>query len=319
MRRLALFFLLIFTTSSYALGTGGYAGAFLRMGLGARPLALGSAFTAVAEETYAAFYNPGGLPYLLRREASLSVSVLPLDRHIYYVGYAQPIHPKAEGESRIFRGGFAVGWINSGVNAIDARDFDGNPLGALSNSENAFFLSFALQPHERVALGLTGKLLYHRFPSITDQGDAISSTGFGFDVGIMVRPFPNLSAGITLKDLNAKYTWNTEKLYERATTTTDRFPQRVSGGVAYRIPAYGLTLVADIEDNDKQDPEYHAGAEAVFGSHFALRGGLQNGDPTIGLGFQFPFIGKSAQLDYALVTEGAGAGEAHVFSWAFRF
>ena len=42
----------------------GYAGEFLSLGAGARSLALGSAYVAIADDAPAGYWNPAGLAYL---------------------------------------------------------------------------------------------------------------------------------------------------------------------------------------------------------------------------------------------------------------
>ena len=48
----------------------GQAGAYLKMGVGARALGMGSAFTAVADDSTASFWNPAGLAKMKKPEAS---------------------------------------------------------------------------------------------------------------------------------------------------------------------------------------------------------------------------------------------------------
>jgi len=64
------------------------AGAFLRMGLGARANAMGGAFTGIAEGPAAAYYNPAGIPFMETRELILSYRFLSLDRNFNY-GFMQ--------------------------------------------------------------------------------------------------------------------------------------------------------------------------------------------------------------------------------------
>ena len=42
-------------------GEGGYAGAFLRIPMGARPVAMGGAYTAIANDGAGSFYNVAGI------------------------------------------------------------------------------------------------------------------------------------------------------------------------------------------------------------------------------------------------------------------
>jgi len=55
---------------AFASGKGTAAGAFLRLAPGARGAAMGEALSGVADDAYAAWYNPAGLAFLERVEAA---------------------------------------------------------------------------------------------------------------------------------------------------------------------------------------------------------------------------------------------------------
>jgi len=74
----------------------GMAGAFLRMGLGARALALGDVGVAIPGDGYGLYYNPATLPYLKERALLTTYTYLALDRHLNFVGFALPLHPPSQ-------------------------------------------------------------------------------------------------------------------------------------------------------------------------------------------------------------------------------
>ncbi|MDE2291861.1 MAG: hypothetical protein KGL53_07240, partial [Elusimicrobia bacterium] len=51
------------STPVFAAGPGTSAATFLTLGFGARPLALGESFVAVADDVSALYYNPAGLAF----------------------------------------------------------------------------------------------------------------------------------------------------------------------------------------------------------------------------------------------------------------
>ena len=55
---------------------GGQAGSFLRQGLGARAIAMGNAFTGLAGDGFAGYYNPASLPFMNRPEIIFSFGYL---------------------------------------------------------------------------------------------------------------------------------------------------------------------------------------------------------------------------------------------------
>jgi len=166
---------------SYGDTPSGQAGAFLRLGLGARAIGMGNAMTGLAADGFAGFHNPGSLPFLTSPELAFSMGLLSLDRTHSYIGFSTYLQPKtAESGKSVggFRGGLALGWIHAGVENIDIRDGDGNHFGMLSNSENAFFASFALQPVSFIGVGVTIKVVLNRFPGIANDASTVNAEGF---------------------------------------------------------------------------------------------------------------------------------------------
>ncbi|MBN2093506.1 hypothetical protein JW964_28030 [candidate division KSB1 bacterium] len=299
-------------------GYGGYAGAFLRMGLGARPKALGGAYTAVAEGSYAGYYNPGAFPRNDYKELTLSYSALSLDRNFNYIGLVIPITPRTGSGEKPLKAGVHLGWINAGVDNIDGRDSNGRHYATFSNSENAFTFGFAVQPHELISVGFCAKILYNRMPEITKENEALTSKGLGFDVGVLIHPIQPLTVGILVKDLRSKYTWNTESVYERGTTTYNNFLQVLRIGAAYRLLQDRLLLTTDFEDNKKQEPKLHFGVEFSPYSNIYLRAGMDHLKPAFGFGYLYKLWKFQTVLDYAYISDEVAPSGEHVISWSFR-
>ncbi len=302
-------------------GDGGYAGAFLRMGMGARAKAMGDAFTAIPEGAVAGFYNPALLPHLQERQLVASYSFLPLDRNLDFVGFAMPLNPQPKENKRgkPLKAGIALGWVHAGTDKIYGANSNGQYTGDLSNSEHAFYLSFAIRPAEKLSIGISGKVLYNRMPGLQTDDSALTSTGFGVDFGIYVTPRKNLMMGFVVRDNMSKYTWNTDKVFERGTSTVYKFPKVTRTAIAYRIPGEWLLLTYEIESSDKQNPRYHYGMEISHKKIGALRFGLDDDMPTCGLGLKFNVFHKTAFINYAFIMNTVAPGSDHIFSWAFNF
>ncbi len=298
-------------------GDGGYAGAFLRMGMGARAKAMGDAYTAVPEGAVAGFYNPALLPHLKNRQLSLSFAFLPLDRKLDYVGYAQSLQPGKDEDEQPFKAGFAAAWVHAGTDNIDGRDSNGNHTTYFSNSENAFYLSFAISPSSILSFGVSGKVLYNRFPNVENDDGALTSTGFGMDFGAFLTPIPNVMCGLVIKDHMSKYSWNTDNVWDRGTSTVNNFPKTTRFGVACRIPQQWLLISADVENSKEQNPCYHVGCELSYLDIGAIRIGFDENYPTFGIGLSGNILGVRANVNYAFVDTGDAPGQDHIFSWTF--
>jgi len=263
------------------------------------------------------YYNPAGLVFLEQRWATATVNSMALDRKLFFLGYAQSIG--RDSEKNTLKGGFALGWMAAGVDGIDARDQSGNDIGTLSNWEHCFFFSFALNPAPPVAIGVSGKLLTSRMPDLMDDGGALSAVGFGFDIGVLVRPWRTLTLGLTVRDLRSKYTWDTQELYERGTQTVNRFPTIVRGGAAFRFQQDRVLVSFDVEKIQDRPAIPVAGIQFEGVRDVFLRAGMRKTDPTFGLGYIWSIGAKSIHLDYSFVPDPIAPRETHVMTWSLAF
>lgn len=315
----SFFLFLPFLFFSNAVGQGGYAGAFLRLGIAPRSEAMGRAYVAMVEGNESAFFNPASVAMFQRRELNTSFRPLTLDRTFTYVSLGLPIHPQADSSGRALNGGLSVSWIHAGVDNIDARDADGEKYASLSSAENAFNLSFALQPHPRAAIGLGLRVVMNRFGGVTQNNGDLSSSSFGFDLGALFELMEGIRIGVAARNLNLKYSWNTQDVYERGTTNYDKFPKAVSGGIAISRLAPWLTLAAEYEKRQYRDGALHLGALASYRDMVQMRVGLNDSQPTLGAGYMFGLFGKKSELHYAFATHSESLDGDHVFGWAFVF
>lgn len=282
----------------------GYAGAFLRMGLGARAAGMGNSGVAYSENGFAAYYNPGAVPYLEARYLSLTYYFLSLDRQLHYTGFALPLKPTA---------GISVAWLHGGVSDIQGRNFSGEPDEIYDTGEDVFILTFANAFHRLFSIGVNFKILQHQLLDI-------KGTGLGFDIGVLVKPFDNIALGIQLKDISSSYTWNTQKLFdEKGGNYTEYFPQILKVGLALKYRD-SFVFSGDLEASDQEDYRVHFGGEYLYRETLYLRLGMDNNHPTFGAGLAYGFVANlDTQLDYCVLFGVAGEGNTHVFSWEFKF
>lgn len=294
-------------------GRGGYAGAFLRMGLGARVLGMGGGSVALSNE-YSSYYNPAGLVFLKGNYFSSTLHSMSLDRSLFCLLYAQPFENKDDEQT--FRAGFSGGVISAGVSNIDGRDFNGVHTQNYSTSENCFFFSFAIMPAPFLSLGLSGKVLYYRLPGVTREGGSLSSTGFGLDFGLMIKPWKDLSLGFSIKDIRAKYSWDTQKVYEKGSQIIDEFPVIFRAGAAYDSLFNWITVTFDIEKVEFFPAVYFTGLEMQVMKCLTLRSGLLNGHITFGFGTELSVWNRRMFFNYGYVSEPAAPENINVFTWS---
>ena len=294
----------------------GTAGAFARMGFGARGMSMGNALTAVTTGDISTYYNPAVSAFSENRRAAATFGFLSLDRYLNFLSYTQAIKPTA---------GLSAGIINAGVNKIDGRDRSGTRTEEYSTYENQFYLAFSNRVDKRVSLGVAVKL-YH-----SKLFDEVKSTTVGFDVGVCVQILDGLFTGLTIQDIGSKYNWDTKPLYSDPTagkTVIEKFPTLRRIGVAYSLPN-GMGLVSvDYENSTQKTSILRAGAEYNFMEYFSVRSGidrLEFGENATGVKPSFGFTAKKSlgewtpAVSYAYIFESFAPRGIHIITLSTTF
>ena len=85
----------LFFSCSFAEDYAGLSGSFMRIGMTARSVAMGGAFTAEKDHGFSTFYNPAWAAFLIKRQVGLSYSSMSLDRRLSGLSFATPLPPTA--------------------------------------------------------------------------------------------------------------------------------------------------------------------------------------------------------------------------------
>lgn len=280
----------LFCGDMFAGDNTGRTGAFLRLGLGARSRGMGGTYTAIADNSTAAYYNPAGLAFLQTREVNLTYSLMSFDRIFNSAGFSRPLPPSA---------GFSIGIVQSGFSESDARTSNGDVLDQIEDTKIAVMMGFALRISERVAIGITPKWLHSKVYDV-------SASSVGFDVGAMVTLREHLTVGLALKEIGQKFKYTRDPRGEGDETTTDRLPLTMRTGIAYRhewkaATVRALLLGVDFESVAGQSGRFHFGVESNFLDAFLLRLGLDDRDLTAGFSIPFRVHDYRLQVDYAFI------------------
>ncbi len=300
-----IIFILLTCSSGMADENGGYAGSFLRMGLGARSISLGDAGAADKPNGFSFFYNPALVGMIEEKVVSLSYSFLSQDRRYQYVGFSMKVPPGA---------GFSIGWIESGVDNLSSYNSIGQNTGEINHSANAVYFTFGRKFGSKLSIGVSIKLLLEYINDGTDSFD-YSSKGVGGDFGAVYRYNEKFTIAAVVKDVGSKLEANTENIFERGGTTIDYFPVTYRVGIGYITPYPWLRALYDFEWSDKGSYDHHIGFEALQGENLALRLGLNGDQPEVGLGMDFKLSRFLSHLDYAFVPSIIDEGSSHIFSW----
>ncbi len=169
-------FLLFFSTLLLPLFceafTGTEGAAFLELPVGARPAALGSAYSALAEDAYAPTWNPAGLAFLNSAELA-AMHMLYLESSSYE--YGSFVIPVGSGRGL----GVAVQYFRPGK--ITGLDASGNDIGDIGGYYANYTVAFGQSIGEAFGIGLSGNL-------IKAQIDDVSGQAFAGGGGLLYRP-----------------------------------------------------------------------------------------------------------------------------------
>jgi len=149
-------------------GSGSEAASFLDIPIGAAPAALGSAYTARAEDAYAPVWNPAGLAYADATRLSGTHLAYLAGFHYEYAGLAVPLKNNQ---------GLGASIQYLGADDFVAASEQGNITGTFSTTFAAYSLAYGRMFGPKWSLGLTGKLISEKI------ADA-SADGFAGDIGV---------------------------------------------------------------------------------------------------------------------------------------
>jgi len=284
---LVLITLLFLTSPCFAVGQAGLEIAVLKAGVGARPLGMGSAFTAIADNSDSPYWNPAGLSQIKFHELSTMQTRLSTDTDHYYISYVQPL----------FGGSLGISWIQVGLGDIyetgptTEANNEVQQFGVFSYYSNAYLIGYGQEINKSLSWGITGKYLTSDFAGlVTREGG--SAYGYSITPGILYKPSKQLSIGLKIDEIVNSQKWGTG--------TEERVPPKARLGIAYKFHNPGLTISGDVTQIMKENyvPEASVGGEWKTDG-LSIRMGYTNDAMTAGCGFEDRHI----RIDYAYVNQ----------------
>jgi len=228
-------------------------GMFIDIGFGARPMGMGGAFTALANDANAVLLNPAGLGSLQAQYASFfyckQFALIPYTLTVYAKGFTDKNW--AHSEALIVSGDDALRetTLLFGAGYKLASIIPGLQLGATLKYKNATF--------GNNKEGGAGQV----------RGSAV---GFGMDLGAIYPVQEKVAIGLVLKDVFDFISWNSTA----SGIYTEGSPMRMIGGVAF-TPRNDFIITLDLDKSLHRDTQdrLHIGSEKRFFNLFSLRAG----------------------------------------------
>jgi len=289
LRKILLFLTFDFCLLTFAFplhaSSGTEGGSFLEIPVGAGPAAMGAAYTALANDAYAATYNPAGLGFLNSTQfAGQHLSYIDTI-HYEYLSFAVPMyHPSSNQAERPTSSlGGSVQYLGTGY--VPGMDQLGNPTGSISGSYASYNLAYGHSFSDKLSLGLTGKMINATLANV-------SANAYAADLGGMYKLQPNLNLGATLTNLGTKLTFLNEG---------DDLPLAFHLGAAYQPNAHWLITTEGIYPKTGL-ASFNVGGEWRPIEMLALRTGYRT-DTTQGLSVLAGFFSR-----FRAKSLGAGTG-----------
>jgi hypothetical protein len=202
---------------------------FLMIWPAARPTSLAGAFTAISDDASSVYYNPGGLAFLDRTNATLMhCNWLPGLWPGMYYEYLGITHNLPE------RGTLGLNVIYLTTGETDVINERGEFLGRYTTFDVAPTLGYGFPVLSNLGVGISAKVIYSFlvppwvWKAMPELGIERGGTGitWAFDAGVLYKPFRflNLGAAVTNIGPNISYTSSGE---------SDPLPRMLRMGIAY--------------------------------------------------------------------------------------
>lgn len=271
---------------------------FLRLGTGARYLAMGEAATAVVNDVNALFWNPANLSLIRQNSISLMHAVHVENIQYQFAGYAERV-----GHWGTFGG--AVQTLSAGT--LAETDDTGREVGTLLPRDFAGSVGWGLPLGKYFSFGLSGKFIQSRIihTASTFAGDA----GWGFHAA-------RWAMAAAIRNVGGKLKFDQEK---------ESLPSTAQAGLSFLLTRHWIWSVDGIFPNDASAVlgtgieyaiPYGKGSAVFFRAGYNTRlkdvPGFQGF--SAGLGWRWSLI----DLDYAWSAFG-DLGQTHRVSVTLRF
>jgi hypothetical protein len=294
-----LFFFLLITSFSMPQTAGNTGLSFLKIGFGARNIAMGDIGVVSASDVTSLFYNPARLSEMTSSEIIFMHNEWIQDSRSEVLGAS----------FRLWGIPLAVGVNTTSVSGFEARLLPGEPLSTFDMNYFGSSLSTGLNLFENLSIGFTGKYLYEG--TFSDE-----AMGWGIDLSAFYSaPIDGLSIGAVVRNIGKM-----DKLRNESTKLPTEL--RIGGLYSFDYPIIKSEISIGSEFQkyiDTDDAHINFGGEILYDNILAFRLGYQTNYESKGFASGLGLKWGRLNFDYAFTPFSYNLGSAHIISIKFRF
>jgi hypothetical protein len=276
-------------------GSGNTGLAFLKLGVGARSIAMGEAFSSYTDDATAIIYNPARLLNGTKNNVMLMHNSAAQDFSNDFLG--------AKVSFEKFALGFGI--LKSGVDNIEIRLQPGAVLDKFNSENLSINLGAAYKINEFISVGLAAKFLYEKI--YVDE-----ASGLGFDIGSSYSK-DNTTFSFVITNIGS--------MNELKSVST-KLPTAIRFGGSYLIPTKNFNIGIAIEGFKVLDGglfHINAGGEGSYKDLVFLRIGYQTKYESKGFAAGLGLKYKGLTLDYAIIPYINSFGTGNTISVGMTF
>lgn len=295
MKKFSIILIIIYSTGLYAIDGGKVGFSFLKIGVNGRAAGMGEAYTAVAKDASATYWNPAGLAMAKSNSAILTHNVWLQDiKHNFAaVQITNGTHNIA----------FSLNMIS--VPGIEIRDDTPTekPIGTTTAQNLYLGMAYATNIGNQWTLGAQLKYFYEKYY-------LYESNGIAFDFGVQKHELiKSLDWGFTIQNLGKM-----KKLKNEHT----ELPITFRSGFGYKLPWKvgddNILAAADIVYVLNDAFRINMGGEISFLNMLSLRMGYVLGSDSYNFTAGFGLLFNRYRISYAFVPFKYDLGNSHRFS-----
>jgi hypothetical protein len=281
-----------------AFSQGGTTGlTFLTLGVGARSLGMGEAYSTATDDPAALHYNPAAIGAVGSTTVSFMHRAWIQGTNAEYLTAAFPLGAVS----------LAASVYSVGVDDIEVRDTPGEAISTFTARNASLGLTVGYTFSPALSVGVTAKYVYEKI--LVDEAG-----GMAFDLGGVYSTSFGARIGAAVSNLGSMNELGTQ---------ASKMPDLFRGGASYSREITGpeatITGAVDVIVPFSGGPSHvHLGAESLLYETVSLRAGYQTGYDarsfTAGAGFRKGIIA----VDYAFMPTSYDLGSTHAISLAVQ-